>query len=86
MRLERFPFLRALYLTRLWMKQSAEYEEKCQKEGCATVKWGMICSSCGATRKTVMRASYFNPTHHIARFPDTWSYCRSTRKKWFGVL
>jgi len=76
-----FPFLRAIYLTCLWTKQSMEYEETCKEVGDLTLN--DTCLKCGGPTK---KASNFGPWCHLDRFTDTLNYCRSTRTKLFGIL
>ena len=80
-----FPFLRAIYLTYLWVSQSLEYEEKCKKTNDLIFKRKIKCKDCGGT-KIILTACWLSPYCHIDRFFNTWDYCRSTRTKLFGLL
>jgi hypothetical protein len=80
-----FPFIRAIYLTCLWVKQSLEYEAKCKETGDLIFTWKVKCQECKGI-KIVKTACLQSPYCHIGRFCDTWNYCRSTRTKLFGML
>lgn len=80
-----FPFLRAIYLTCLWISQSLDYEEKCKETGDFYFTWKIKCRECYSPLE-LKTVSWLSPRCHLRRFTDTWSYCRSTRTKLFRML
>jgi hypothetical protein len=80
-----FPFLRAIYLTCLWVNQSLEYKEKCKEADDLIFKREIKCKDCDGI-KIIRTDSWLSSYCHIDRFHDTLSYCRSTRTKLFGMI
>ena len=81
MKLESFPFLRALYLTILWTKQHLEYQKLCEEQGITFFKTISNCFVCGQPKET-KKVSLIGPYCEIGRFRDTWNYYKSIRKNY----